>query len=138
MMKKSLWIADYTVEGIEDLFLIERKATPSELYLNIMTKDYVRFKKELVELNKVKHAFIICEFSLDDLLGFPWNNPKIPRRKKIRMKKGLDVYDRITLINAEFPNIQFLFGGKSAKKAAQAQIDRMIRLYKKKVLIHGD
>jgi hypothetical protein len=61
---------DYTIKGLEDYICIERKACASELSMNLGV-DKVRFFKELERMRPIKHKYIICEFSLDDLLRFP-------------------------------------------------------------------
>jgi hypothetical protein len=133
----NLPIADYTIEGIQDLFLIERKKSPSEWYQNLMTVDYRRFHKELVELDKVQHAYIIWEFSFDDLVGFPWNEPKIPKRARYKIAKRKDEFLTKTLSFCDkFPNITIIPAGRSYGKVAASLFDKMVKLYPKKVLIY--
>jgi len=65
---KKLDIGDYSVLGMEDVFAIERKKSISEIINNIATKDKHRFKRELANLKEYKYPYIICEFTIDELL----------------------------------------------------------------------
>jgi len=62
---------DYTLEGYEKKFVIERKANTGEFATNINEK---RFKKELERLQKFDYPHIICEFTWDDVYSFPKNS----------------------------------------------------------------
>lgn len=125
----SLEWADYTLRGLEDVFLIERKYTPGELYGNIMGADYKRFKKELVALNEIKHAYLVCEFSVDDLMGYPWNDSKLPKSVRYKLKRGSEVFYRITKWAITYPNINVIFAGRSAKEVVTQLFKRMSSLY---------
>lgn len=65
---KKLDIGDYSIAGLEDVFVIERKKSVSEVINNIAAKDQHRFKRELEKLKDLKYAYIICEFTINDLL----------------------------------------------------------------------
>jgi ERCC4-type nuclease len=74
---------DYTVEGVEDKLCIDRKASVSELAQNITTK---RFANELKRIKEFPHAFLILEFSADDIFNFPESADLPPAvKKKIRV-----------------------------------------------------
>ena len=83
IVSRKLDTGDYTVEGIEDDFVIERKATVAELAQNITSK---AFRDEIHRLAGFRHAFLIFEFSWQDLETFPVNST-IPSRlwKKIKI-----------------------------------------------------
>lgn len=131
----SLYTGDYTLQGLEDTFIIERKLSVSELYQNLITKDYKRFKDELIRLRDFKHAYIVCEFDLPTLFGFPWNCPKIPRRARYKMKGGAHLYDRITKLYVDY-NFQIIFAGKSAKQVVSSIFSRMVTMYPER-LVNG-
>ena len=57
---------DYSLEGLQDLFCIERKGNVSEFANNITEK---RFKDVVERLSKFKHAFLLFEFNLEDVLN---------------------------------------------------------------------
>jgi len=69
---------DYTAKGLEKYVCIERKASASELANNI-GKQRVRFEAEMKRMQQFRWAYIICEFSLDELMGYPKNLPPIER-----------------------------------------------------------
>lgn len=59
---------DYSIEGLEHLVFLERKASAAEVAHNIIEK---RFEKLLLEAENYRYRFIVCEFSLQDLLNYP-------------------------------------------------------------------
>lgn len=131
----SLYTGDYTLRGIEDIFIVERKLSVSEIYQNLITKDYKRFKDELIRLRDFKHAYIVCEFDLPTLFGFPWSDPKIPRRAKYKMKSGNHLFERITKLYVDY-NFQIIFAGKSAKQVVSSIFSRMVTMYPER-LVNG-
>jgi hypothetical protein len=125
----SLEWADYTLKGLEDILLIERKYTPSELYTNVMTSDYKRFRRELVALNEIKHAYVVMEFTVSDLFGYPWNNAKLPKSVRYKLRPGSEVYYRMTKWAIDFPNINIIFAGAAAKDVVTQLFKRFSNLY---------
>lgn len=77
---KALPTGDYSIEGREEEFCIERKASTAEIAKNFLEK---RFWNEIERLQTFKHAYIIFEFSLDDVINFPRGSgiPKAAQRK---------------------------------------------------------
>lgn len=67
----TLKTGDYTIAGFEDSLCIERKATVLEIAGNLGS-NYKRFMKEIDRMKQFKHAYVICEFSLDELLRYPY------------------------------------------------------------------
>ncbi len=65
---KKLDVGDYSIVGLETVFAVERKKSLSELINNISSKDKGRFNRELDKLSKYKYPYIICEFTIEDLL----------------------------------------------------------------------
>lgn len=75
----TLKTGDYSIEGLENFVCIERKASVEEISINIGS-DKKRFYKELERMKDFKHKYIVCEFSIDDVLQFP-NNSRIPKER---------------------------------------------------------
>ncbi len=77
---------DYVAVGHETSVVIERKASPSEIAVNLGQKSAVaRFNREIVRAQKTFDKFIIlCEFSLSDLYGYPKN---LPDHVKAKLKE---------------------------------------------------
>lgn len=69
--EKTLKTGDYTLEGFEDTFVIERKGSVAEFSTNLTQP---RFEKELERLDQFKFAFIVLEFELKDIVKFPVNS----------------------------------------------------------------
>lgn len=62
---------DYSLEGYEDKLCIERKRNTGEFCTNCLEK---RFENELERMKKYKYSFVLCEFSLTDIIEFPINS----------------------------------------------------------------
>jgi hypothetical protein len=59
---------DYTLQGYEDIFTIERKGSSGEFAKNVVEK---RFARELERMEGFTHPFMILEFNMGDILNFP-------------------------------------------------------------------
>ena len=70
---------DYTLEGLETSLCIERKASTGELAMNLGKKRKT-FEAEIERMSHFRWAYIICEFSIDDLMMFP-KKSGIPKSK---------------------------------------------------------
>jgi hypothetical protein len=118
---------DYTLENMENIFVIERKATTGELAGNVCTK---QFENELKRGDKLKHFFVICTFSMKDVLNFPYNSG-IPRSiwPRLRITSHL-LLKRIIELQMEH-NVKFLFCDNidTAKEVARSIFKRMIEKY---------
>lgn len=69
---------DYTIKGYEDKIAIERKRTTGELAINLGAK-WATFQKEMERIENYEHRYIICEFTIGDVLSFPASS-NIPRK----------------------------------------------------------
>jgi hypothetical protein len=98
---------DYTVRGLEKQLTIERKASTGELALNI-GKERKRFEAEMERMSQFRWAYIICEFSIDDLMSFP-KNSGIPKKRwgEIRMN-GKYMWKKISEFQEKY-NVTTLF-----------------------------
>lgn len=118
---KKLNVGDYTLDGYEDSLCIERKLSVSEISGNLTGKDYDRFHRELVKLNGFKHAYLLFEFTVDDILKYPWGEKSLPLSVKRRIKiTGKFILKRLTQVQMEFQNIRIVFAGARAKEFAAA------------------
>lgn len=84
---KGLKTGDYTIEGYEHLCCIERKRTTGEIAVNLGSKREP-FMKEMARMQEFQHKFIVCEFTHERLMEFPYN-AGIPKSMipKIRINK---------------------------------------------------
>lgn len=124
---ESLSTGDYTIKGMEDIFSIERKASTGELAGNITTK---QFENELKRGDKLKHFWVVCEFSFQDVVNFPYNSG-IPNKiwPKLRVTSNY-IIKRIVEMEVEH-KVKFIFAGNSenAKLAAKAIFKNMADKY---------
>lgn len=98
---------DYTVKGLETSLVIERKASTGEIAMNLGQKKKA-FEAEMERMSEFRWAYIVCEFSIDDIMSFP-ENSGIPRKKwqYIRMN-GKFIWKRIRELEEEH-GVVFLF-----------------------------
>lgn len=132
VMDESLDTGDYCVAGMQDTFSIERKASTGELSSNLTTK---RFENELKRGNKLKHFYLVLEFSLADLMRFPYGST-IPKRIWPRLRVTPQfLLKRLIELQTKY-NVQVIFAGDSdnAKVIAKAIFRRMVELYPDKVV----
>ena len=59
---------DYSIEGYEDIVLVERKGSSSELFKNFCTIDAKRANAAFGRLSLAKHAYLLAEISPSDFL----------------------------------------------------------------------
>ncbi len=114
--RDGLKTGDYSIVGLEDVFSIERKGSTGEFAQNIVQP---RFERELERLNKFKHAFVILEFSLEDVLTFPAKSG-IPENKwgliKISPKF---ILSKLRTFRLKYSNIVFILAGNKGKDIAE-------------------
>lgn len=84
---RTLKTGDYTLLGYEHLLAVERKGSVVELIGNLTHKDkWACFKGELERMEAFPAAFIVCEFTLDDVLAYPEGAGLPPSvRRRIRV-----------------------------------------------------
>lgn len=64
----TLITGDYTLQGYEDVFTIERKGSAGEFAKNIVEK---RFVRELERMEELVYPFIVLEFTMHEIINFP-------------------------------------------------------------------
>ena len=105
---QGLKTGDYTLKGFEDVLCIERKKTVMEIAGNFTHKSGA-FWREVDRMAEFPHAYLILEFTQDELLGYPWKSdiPKFLKRK-IRIRGG---YLATKLEIIEERGIKVIFAG---------------------------
>lgn len=124
--KRKLDTGDYSIQGMESLFTIERKMSVSEIANNITEN---RFKDVLDRLGKIPHSYLIMEFDIEDIYTFPVGSD-IPKKMwdKLRIKGN---YIMKILLEASINhNIHLLFCG-DASNAERTAISLIKRMYEK-------
>jgi ERCC4-type nuclease len=74
---KKLDIGDYSIFGLEEQVVIERKATVAEFARNVVE---ARFKRELEKLSYIPNRYIILEFPWHKIEMYP-EGSDIPKKK---------------------------------------------------------
>ena len=80
----TLHTGDYTLKGFEDVVCVERKASVSEIAMNLGRKKKP-FQEEMERMRDFEFSFLICEFSMDDVLKFP-EGSKVPSRARSKLR----------------------------------------------------
>ena len=80
----TLTTGDYTIKGFEDVVCVERKGSTSEIAMNLGRKK-APFQAEVERMKDYSFAFIVCEFSMDDLLQYP-EKSRVPRAARSQVK----------------------------------------------------
>ena len=70
MEQGSLKTGDYTLKGFEDMVCIERKFSVEEIATNLGKKKNA-FDAEMKRMQEFPFRYIICEFSMSDLIDYP-------------------------------------------------------------------
>ena len=99
MVNQKLDTGDYSIQGLEDVLCIERKASVAEIANNIVDD---RFTRELDRMSEFKYKFLILEFGVEDILSFPVGSD-IPKKSwnKIRIS-GRFILKRLAEIQIEY------------------------------------
>lgn len=118
---------DYTVEGLEDKLCIDRKASVSELAQNVTTK---RFADELKRIKEFPHAFLILEFTADDIFNFPDSADLPPAVKKRIRVNGNFLMRCLSRMQIKYDfNIIFAGNRSNAERIAINLMEDVLELY---------
>lgn len=124
--KKKLDTGDYSIEGFENILAIERKKSVSEIATNLSEP---RFKDVLERLGKIQHAYMVFEFSLDEVYDFPVGSD-IPKKMWDKLKiSGNYIIKRLIEIQLQY-KIQIVFCGDS-DNAERFSASIMKRIYER-------
>lgn len=121
MVIGTLHTGDYTLQGYEKDFIIERKGKLTEFANNVVDP---RFERELDRLDDFKWPFLICEFEFSDIMTWPFS-AKLPPSltNKIKISK----YFILKRVNEILVNhkTKILFVGKYGKETAESLFKRI-------------
>jgi len=114
----TLKTGDYSIKGHEKLICIERKKSVLEIATNL-GKKYTTFQKEIKRMAEFEHAYIICEFSFNELIHYP-NLTKLPPSLKRTIKlRGPYLLKKIVEIQLD-TNVKIMFCGNAGNAFAAA------------------
>lgn len=110
---QGLKTGDYTLLGYENLLCIERKGSIIEFANNLCQE---RFFNELERLEDFPYAFLVLEFSLKDLIDYPFSEG-IPYsvRKKIKIS-GAFLLRKLCEIQLKYKTKIIFAGNKTSSK----------------------
>lgn len=113
---------DYTLYGFEDSFCVERKGSTGEVSMNIFQP---RFERELQRLDAIDHSFVVCEFTMADVVSFPFNSG-IPRSKwdKLRVTPQV-LMKRIIELQLKYLT-SWVFAGTNGREFCSSLFKRII------------
>ena len=80
----TLHTGDYTLRGFEEVVCIERKASVSEIAMNLGRKKEA-FQKEMERMKDFPFSFIVCEFDMDDVLKYP-EGSNVPQKARSQVR----------------------------------------------------
>lgn len=83
MEAAALKTGDYTIKEYPNLICVERKKSAGEIAINF-GKARQRFEKEFERMRAFRFSYMICEFSLQDVIDYP-ENSGIPVNKRDRV-----------------------------------------------------
>lgn len=118
---------DYSIQGLENIFVIERKKSVSEIANNITES---RFKDVLERLEQFQHKFILLEFTLSNVLDYPVGST-VPKRMWSSIKiTSKYILKYLTEINVKY-GIHTIYCGNrdNAEEMAISIMKRMAELY---------
>lgn len=113
---------DYTIKGMEDILCLERKGSITEFAGNVTDK---RFDRELERMRAFKYAFLVLEFSMADLIRYPYSSG-LPKSKYMRIKiNGAFILKRLIEIDIQY-NVKVILAGDYGKETALSIFKRVI------------
>lgn len=125
---------DYSIRGLEDIVVIERKASVDELFNNF-TKDKKRIVAEFERLKNHKFKVIIIEETFDDVMNpqHYYVNKKNINRRSPKMPVAV-VASNLTKLMLE-QNVHVIFGGTKAQAMARGILLHAYELHQKGKLV---
>jgi ERCC4-type nuclease len=125
---RKLETGDYTLEGYEKIFTIERKGSILEFATNVVEE---RFTRELERFRSFPHSFILLEFRIDALIDFP-DGIKLPPETIAKFKKrGKFLLRRTMEMLLQYPS-QIFFVDRRGKEVATSIFKRIVDHYRQK------
>lgn len=115
---------DYSLDWLEYDFCIERKKSVSEIASNLTDK---RFWAEMERMREFRYKFLLCEFSMDDILIYP-KNSGIPKSKLYKIKiRAPYILSRLAQIQVDY-GVHVIFAG-DASNAQTLALNIMKKVY---------
>lgn len=111
MENKALKTGDYSLKGYEEFITIERKRSVEEIATNIGKKSKP-FEAEMQRMSEIQHAYILCEFNVEELLNFP-NSSTLSKKITSQVRiTGSFILKRLLEYQMKY-NVKIIFCGSS-------------------------
>lgn len=120
---RKLDTGDYTLKGLEDKFVIEKKASTAEIAMNIFE---TRFEKELKRLDEFEHPYMIFEFDYNDIKLFPINSG-LPKYLWHKLKMTSDIMEKTIARYQVQYRTKIIFAGKHGRDAATTLFKQILK-----------
>lgn len=126
MIEKHLITGDYTLCGLEDVFIVEKKSSTGEISKNIFD---LAFEKELIRMEQFIYPFVICEFTIEDIFRFPFDSG-IPQKfwKKLHVNNHV-ILKRINEFQLKYKT-KWIFAGNYGQEVSEDLFKRVLQLVK--------
>jgi hypothetical protein len=116
---------DYTLAGYEHLLRVERKGAVAELAANLtQAEKWACFRAELERLGAYPAAFVVMEFTLEDVAAYPAGLPWAVRRK-VRVSPGFYL-KRLLEVQLAYRGVSFVPAGRLGKEYASSLFKRVV------------
>jgi len=126
VIRKKLDTGDYSIDGFEQYLCIERKGCVAEFAQNVFQK---RFYNELLRMTTYKYPFLLLEFTLEDMLRFPYQSGlsksvvrRIKYNGKLLLKKMIE-------IQMSYPTIHIIFCGENINDVLYSICKRVVEIH---------
>jgi ERCC4-type nuclease len=118
----TLKTGDYTMRGYENILTIERKGSVAEFAANITQE---RFVRELERMRDYEFAFIVLEFTLDDIMRFPYG-AGLPKSKIPFVRvRGPFILRRLMEFQINYP-VKIILAGRHGMDVAHHIFRRVL------------
>ena len=127
---RKLDVGDYSIEGMEEIISIERKASVDELYMNF-TKNKARILAEFERFRPMRFKILVVEESCEDVMNpnkYYVNIKKINKRNP-KMPVAV-VSSGLTKLMLEY-DVQIVYGGMRAQAMAKGILLHAYDLHRK-------
>lgn len=125
--KQGLKTGDYTIKGMEELFVIERKGSASEIYNNLgQAVGRERFYKEMERMKDFKWKFIFLDFGIEDIYKWPTQAKRLTGYKCRQTPQF--IVSQLVEIQAKY-GVPFIFLGNPANKNEQVYKKQFINRF---------
>ena len=126
IVRGKLDTGDYSIDGFEQYLCIERKGCVAEFAQNVFQK---WFYNELLRMTTYKYPFLLLEFTLEDMLRFPYQSGlsksvvrRIKYNGKLLLKKMIE-------IQMSYPTIHIIFCGENINDVLYSICKRVVEIH---------